>query len=428
MTSALLLALLGCAADKDTEETGLESEVCDDGSDNDGDGDVDCADSDCQDEAACGSESDCADGVDNDADGATDCDDADCADDAVCGSQDEDCSDGEDNDEDGDVDCEDADCADDPACIPTDEDCSDGEDNDLDGLVDCLDIDCTDECAEDCSDSVDNDADGLVDCLDTECAGDSACLEDCTDGVDNDADGLVDCEDADCASDSACFEDCSDTVDNDADGLIDCEDDDCWGAEACLEYGAKVRLHGGGSGFIRQTKRLQSTYFADGRSTYGYTISFSNSAQFDDIEGRVRTTVEGSTVACDWSVDSVLMGRGVAGSSYSYLYGQAFGLDLVARSGFQTSGACGGLGSEFLPTKFAVASYSGIGATDKDRVIASSFTGPIWYAASMSVGYSAFSGSGGGPVSGGGYSYYISSGVNVSLSWPAGGSGDVWNP
>ena len=47
MTSALLLALLGCAADKDTEETGLESEVCDDGSDNDGDGDTDAADADC---------------------------------------------------------------------------------------------------------------------------------------------------------------------------------------------------------------------------------------------------------------------------------------------------------------------------------------------------------------------------------------------
>ena len=219
---------------------------------------------------------------------------------------------------------------------------------------------------EDCTNGMDDDGDGQVDCADSDCDWQPICSEDCQDGVDNDLDGLVDCEDGDCALGPPCSEDCYSSEDDDDDGLKNCEDDDCWGAEACLEYGAKVRLHGGGSGFIRQTKRLQSTYFADGRSTYGYTISFSNSAQFDDIEGRVRTTVEGSTVACDWSVDSVLMGRGVAGSSYSYVYGQAFGLDLVARSGFQTSGACGGLGSEFLPTKFAVASYSGIGATDKD--------------------------------------------------------------
>ncbi len=431
MTTALLLALLGCLSDKDQEETGLVDEVCDDGSDNDGDGDVDCDDSDCQSDAACRVvvESDCDDGLDNDADGATDCDDADCSEDPACASVDEDCTDGFDNDGDGDVDCEDADCEDDPACIPTDEDCLDGEDNDLDGLVDCLDIDCTDECAEDCTDEVDNDADGFVDCLDNECSGTLDCVEDCTDGVDNDGNGLVDCEDADCASDVACIEDCEDELDNDLDGFVDCEDDDCWGTVECVEVGAQVLSHGGGNGAFRRVTRSSGTYFPSGGYTYNYSVTVSNSALFENIEGTLRTTLESAEVTCNWTVDSVLMGRTLIGtSSYSYIYQQAYGMDLVARSGFKTSGACGGVGSEMLPSKFGLDSSSGIGATDQTSVSFSSFSGPLWYAASMGVTYTSFSGGGGGPIPGGGYSYQYSSGVEATLTWPAGGSGEVWNP
>jgi hypothetical protein len=58
--------------------------VCDDGVDNDLDGAVDCADSDCAADLSCAEPEDCADGVDNDLDGAVDCDDSDCASEPVC--------------------------------------------------------------------------------------------------------------------------------------------------------------------------------------------------------------------------------------------------------------------------------------------------------------------------------------------------------
>ena len=49
-------------------------EICGDGKDNDGDGAVDCADSECEDVDPCQSfETNCFDGVDNDGDGKTDC-------------------------------------------------------------------------------------------------------------------------------------------------------------------------------------------------------------------------------------------------------------------------------------------------------------------------------------------------------------------
>ncbi len=51
-----------------------ESGLCADGMDNDCDGDIDCADTDCQ----VGTESLCADGIDNDCDGIIDCFDVDC--------------------------------------------------------------------------------------------------------------------------------------------------------------------------------------------------------------------------------------------------------------------------------------------------------------------------------------------------------------
>jgi hypothetical protein len=57
--------------------------ACADGVDDDGDGSVDCMDSDCAADPAC-VETDCADGMDDDGDGAVDCADTDCAADAAC--------------------------------------------------------------------------------------------------------------------------------------------------------------------------------------------------------------------------------------------------------------------------------------------------------------------------------------------------------
>ena len=52
---------------------------CDNGEDDDGDGALDCADDDCAGAPACQVEFVCDDGVDGDGDGLTDCDDEDCA-------------------------------------------------------------------------------------------------------------------------------------------------------------------------------------------------------------------------------------------------------------------------------------------------------------------------------------------------------------
>lgn len=65
--------------------------LCDDEMDDDGDGDVDCDDSDCIGDPNCDEEppptppeADCDDEIDNDGDGDTDCDDTDCVDNPVC--------------------------------------------------------------------------------------------------------------------------------------------------------------------------------------------------------------------------------------------------------------------------------------------------------------------------------------------------------
>jgi formylglycine-generating enzyme len=130
------------------------------------------------------------------------------------------CDDGADNDYDGDYDCNDTDCEWALDCYEnfTDGDCSDGADNDRDGLFDCDDPDCADDpsCAmeDDCTDGADNDLDGLFDCDDPDCAEDAACIEyegddagECADEIDNDNDGLTDCDDPDCDGAPDCEED-----------------------------------------------------------------------------------------------------------------------------------------------------------------------------------------------------------------------------
>ena len=69
--------------------TGSTEVACADGFDDDGDGQIDCADSDCANDPNCttpNSETDCADGLDDDIDGLIDCSDPDCLGDPACGS------------------------------------------------------------------------------------------------------------------------------------------------------------------------------------------------------------------------------------------------------------------------------------------------------------------------------------------------------
>ncbi|MCA9604516.1 MAG: hypothetical protein KC619_02905 [Myxococcales bacterium] len=153
---------------------------CDDGVDQDEDGDTDCADSDCE-GAVCdpmgnlcrdgscngcrgeASETACGDGADEDCDGLRDCADPEC-DGAPCGP--------------GGVVCAGGEC---PCPSGFNEwICYDGTDDDCDGLVDCMDPDCA---MARCSDM--NEI-----CMSGTCACPSG-LELCQ-AVDDDCDGVVD--------------------------------------------------------------------------------------------------------------------------------------------------------------------------------------------------------------------------------------------
>ena len=126
----------------------LPPEDCDNGIDDDGDGDIDGADSDCT-EGPPGDAS-CSDDFDNDGDTKVDQADEDCqSPEGPVG--DASCSDGVDNDGDGQTDGADTACQ---TSTPTegpvgDATCSDGQDNDGDGQTDGADSDCqasTDPC------------------------------------------------------------------------------------------------------------------------------------------------------------------------------------------------------------------------------------------------------------------------------------------
>ena len=103
----------------------LEDEICDNGIDDDGDGQVDCGDEDCFEGDVCVDvpvygvpfEDVCNDGIDNDGDGVLDCYDPDCASDYCCddtvnlyGVLVEDCTNGLDDNCNDDFDCEDESC------------------------------------------------------------------------------------------------------------------------------------------------------------------------------------------------------------------------------------------------------------------------------------------------------------------------------
>jgi hypothetical protein len=350
----LLLLALACTKDGTTPiDTQPPVEICDDNTDNDVDGAIDCDDDDCDGHSACipTEETDCTDGVDEDLDGATDCEDSDCHD--QCPEVD--CGDGFDNDGDSAIDCADSDCAGTEACL---EDCTDRRDNDNDGLVDCDDVeDCEDECVEDCTDGIDNDQDGFtdcadfddctelcaedctngvdddadtfVDCLDDECSELEVCWEICDDGVDNDVDGLTDCEDADCVEDAACAEDCSNEIDDDFDTYVDCEDDECWGMPACVDV--TLQVTDGSSSFEKGSRSVLSF------SLSGYTFYSSSFETFTarDVRGTAKVSWSASSVQdCNWSVDSATF---VASGTY-YL---ASTMALTNRSGFTSSGGCG---------------------------------------------------------------------------------------
>ena len=170
---------------------------------------------------------------------------------------------------------------------------------------------------------------------------------DCGDGNDDDGDGLVDCEDGDCAE--VCVEDCASEGDEDDDGLADCADDECWGLADC--GGAQVQVTGG-TLTLDIEKSFASWYHAD--RGYGsetttmlstYAIREVRLVQAEGaLTGQVGFQTGSGTVSCGWGADLVAFynHRSSAGSSVT-----SSGLSWA---GFTTTGACGGLGSWFLPS------------------------------------------------------------------------------
>lgn len=255
------------------------SEVCGDLQDNDCDGRLDCADSECASSPGCGVCTGdprlmerCDNGVDDNADCLTDCEDPGCFGHPFCGGgcepRPEDCFNGRDDDCNGLIDCEDFSCREFPECFecrPGPEDCFNGLDDDCDGIFDCDEPECRDVCAmctprpEECFNGRDDDCDRRVDCDDSdcrflpECGGCEPRPEACLNGVDDDCDGLIDCDDEECRFLPECGEctptgreRCDNGLDDDCDGRIDCGDTACARtmecAEACpsLEAGSRV--------------------------------------------------------------------------------------------------------------------------------------------------------------------------------------------
>jgi hypothetical protein len=215
---------------------------CDDGIDNDGDGDVDFpADDGCTSEETFLEAPECSDGVDNDGDTFVDFPtDTQCvsrADRAEVST--EQCDDGIDNDGDGLIDA-----FEDPNCNSPFDDieatglCSDGIDNDGDGQTDfpddlgCFSVTDNDETNSVCADGIDNDSDTFTD-FPNDVGCNNAFDNDeanaaCADGIDNDGDTFIDFpNDPGCETPQSNIESpgCNDTMDNDGDMLIDFPND-----------------------------------------------------------------------------------------------------------------------------------------------------------------------------------------------------------
>ncbi len=259
-----LLFLWACGGEPPPQEQGAAA--CQDGLDNDKDGDIDCEDDGCKGYTFCQKQGEstpaaCQDKKDNDGDGKVDCDDDDCKGFTFCQNGENTstaCQDKKDNDGDKKIDCDDEDCQGFTFCQKQGEStpaaCQDKKDNDGDGKVDCDDDDCqgftfcqklTESTPALCQDKKDNDGDGKVDCDDDDCAGFYFCAKvestsaACQDKKDNDGDGKVDCDDDDCAGFYFCAKvestsaACQDKKDNDGDGKVDCDDTDCQGFTFC---------------------------------------------------------------------------------------------------------------------------------------------------------------------------------------------------
>ncbi len=248
-------------------------EHCNDGIDNDGDNDIDCADSGCQSNVLCGGNTGgsetCDDGNDNDGDEDVDCQDDDCngqtgpnGETCSFGTEQGFCGDQADNDGDGLFDCDDSDCtgSNDPACVNETningatcdstgcQNCFDGNDNEADaGITSGPGVGYAD-----CGSATDNQGNTLP--ADPACTAAGACGGGNNNtGWTTEEDYSSECSDTNYGDQTSCEGagetwipgGCSDTIDNDGDNLIDCLDEvDCCASPDC----ANTSICSGSSG------------------------------------------------------------------------------------------------------------------------------------------------------------------------------------
>ena len=210
-------------------------EICDNGIDDDGDGNADCADSECfetdyclcyEDTGACS-----RDGFSY-SDGGTDCytdDSCWCKYAAI-----EICDDGCDNNGDGYADGLDSNCGLIVGCRVNTTACTTPGLSYYDGTGCHIDWECTCDFSsiEVCNDGYDNDCDGDIDCADPDCTGTFTCpcdidLSVCPHPASGYTDGTDCYTDGTCACVYSVTELCYDGCDNDGDGAVDCCDDEC---------------------------------------------------------------------------------------------------------------------------------------------------------------------------------------------------------
>ncbi|MBQ9394215.1 MAG: trypsin-like serine protease [Proteobacteria bacterium] len=263
----------------------VPDEICDNGKDDNGNGKVDCDDTECQNDAYCTAKL-CGDGVVQfdweDCDGTaflfdeTTCrgwhsmyksGTVSCNPDCTinydkCSTKAaEICDNKIDDSGNGRIDCDDPECTQFPACQAevdpeTSEICDNKTDDNGDGRIDCDDPACMydDACksapaVEICGNGIDDDGNGKKDCDDDVCKSHISCkrVEICGNGVDDDENGKIDCDDDACKAHSSCqnVEICGNGIDDDANGKKDCDDDACKTHESCKSAPA-VEICGNG--------------------------------------------------------------------------------------------------------------------------------------------------------------------------------------
>jgi hypothetical protein len=153
MGSAVQYAVLQHSDAQEPPEPKLEVSmemICDNGLDDDQDGNADCYDEDCYGSPSCMEDGNCTDGIDNDMDGSTDCDDDDCSAEPACEPPDEICDNGLDDDQDGNADCYDEDCYGSPSCGDEGQEEQEGEEQDFCGNGICSNNELCNSCPQDC--------------------------------------------------------------------------------------------------------------------------------------------------------------------------------------------------------------------------------------------------------------------------------------